>query len=70
MIKKAITKLFKSQFIFKILWAKLILLSLKKNSRTKPIECLTKYEQVINERQTVVMETIFWIYIFINLVQL
>ena len=59
MIKKVIFKLFKSQFFSKFVWLKEVLQSLNKNSRTKSIEYVTKYEQVIEKHQTVVMKTIW-----------
>ena len=41
------------------MWVKEVLPSLNKNSRTKSIEHVTKYEQVIGKDQTVVMKTIW-----------
>ena len=53
------TKLFKSQFFSKFVWVKEVLPSLNKNSKTKPIEYVTKYEKVIEKHQTIVMKTIW-----------
>ena len=41
------------------MWVKEVFPSLNKNSRSKSIEHVTKYEQVIEKDQTVVMKTIW-----------
>ena len=41
------------------MWVKEVLPSLNKNPKTKSIEYVTKYEQVIEKDQTVVIKTIW-----------
>ena len=46
------------------MWVKEVLPSLNKNSKIKSVDHVTKYEQVIEKDQTVVMETI-WQYNYV-----